>query len=253
MNKVTVLIPVHDPDGKYESFLIEALESIKNQDRTPDEVLLVANHLIPYLDHLKGLMGGEIELRFQKSSATSASGNINFGVEVATGELVRLLFQDDVLVGSGSLSSSLELLENRNSTWSVIGSQDWDDSSGKKLGKRYPKFSESLKSGINRIGAPSVVCFSKSKYMPMNTDLKYMFDCDWYLKMAHRNGIPVQINTIGVGIRVHEGQATQWAKLLLKKEKKVVRALHRKKVIFNNFSAKIYCNCSDKKMEPDSL
>ena len=253
MNKVTVLIPVHDPDGMYENFLIEVLESIKNQDRTPDEVLLVANHLIPYLERLKVLMGQEIEFRFQKSSATSASENINYGVEVAKGELIRLLFQDDILLGSRSLSSSLERLESGNSNWSVIGSQDWNDSSGKKLGKRYPKFSESLKSGINRIGAPSVVSFIKSKFVPMNTDLKYMFDCDWYLKMAHRNGIPVQINTIGVGIRIHEGQATQWAKVLLKNEKQVVRASHKKKVIFHNLSATRYCICLGAKTELDTL
>jgi hypothetical protein len=160
--------------------------------------------------------------------STSAPENINFGVQEAKGDLIRILFQDDSLSNPNSLEQSISGLDNHVHRWSVIGSVDIDLISGKKLSQRIPKFTESLVSGVNIIGAPSVVCFRKDSYIPMNLELRYMFDCDWYLRMAHRNGLPFEVQGYGVNIGVHQGQATNWAKNLLKTEKRIVKKNHRR-------------------------
>jgi hypothetical protein len=77
-----------------------------------------------------------------------------------------------------------------------------------------------------------VVTFETEFFVPFDNQLHYMFDCDWYLSMAHYFGKPVEIKNVGVTIRRHSGQATIWAKSLLKKEKTVVRAKHRKVEFF---------------------
>ncbi len=48
MSTVTLLIPVHDPSQEYESLILNALRSVAEQTRQPDEVLVVANHKIGY-------------------------------------------------------------------------------------------------------------------------------------------------------------------------------------------------------------
>jgi hypothetical protein len=226
VSTTTILIPVHDPEGKYETFLTQALDSILLQNKIPDQVLLVANHPLSYLENLLKKTEKRLNLEFKQSAAQSAAENINFGVGLASGEYIKLLFQDDLLNGSGSFESSIRYLEQGKYSWAVTGSQDWEDDSGKMLRWRYPKFGESLRSGINRVGAPSVASFRKSEFIEMNPQLKYMFDCDWYLRMAHRHGSPKQVREIGVLIRIHGGQATSWAKSLLSKEKRVVKKAH---------------------------
>jgi glycosyltransferase involved in cell wall biosynthesis len=234
VSTVTILIPVHDPNREYENLIHNALESISKQDLQPVEVLIVANHEMNYLDETFESFGHVLNLRILKSDAQSAPENINFGVNQADSRFVRLLFQDDYLSGSKSLSYSVSPLESGKGKWSVIGSVGVDLLSGRIYKSVIPKFTEKLSSGKNLIGAPSVVCFEKDTYVPMNIDLKFMFDCDWYLRMAHRFGPPVEVQEFGVGIGIHEGQATNWAQNLLSFEKRTVKKHHRKKFFGEN-------------------
>jgi hypothetical protein len=172
-----------------------------------------------------------LKLRVLKSDAQSAPENINFGVNQAKSEFVRILFQDDYLLGSKSLSHSLSPLENGEGRWSVIGSLGIDLLSGKIQILVTPKFSEKLSSGKNQIGAPSVVCFEKKYYVSMNDNLKFLFDCDWYLRMAHHVGPPVEVRESGVGVGIHLGQATNWAKNFFAVEKRIVKKYHRKRLL----------------------
>ena len=231
MSTVTLLIPVHDPNQEYENLISNALKSVSNQTRQPDEVLLVANHELSYLSKLQDSLGETLELKFLKSEAQSAPENINFGVFHATSKFIRLLFQDDELSGSESLNHSMAPLESGEYKWSVIGSVGINLVSGEILSYVTPKFTEKLSSGKNLIGAPSVVCFEKDAYTYMDKDLKFMFDCDWYLRMAHRFGPPVEVQEFAVNIGIHKGQATNWAQSLFTIEKRIVKKQHRRKFL----------------------
>ena len=231
MSSVTILIPVHDPNHEYESLIHIALESVSKQSRQPDEVLLVANHEMKYLKKTLDSFGKILKIKLLKSDAQSAPENINFGVNQAKSKFVRILFQDDYLLGSKSLSHSVSPLERGEGKWSVIGSQGVDLLSGKIQIFLTPKFTEKLSSGKNQIGAPSVVCFEKKYYVSMNKDLKFLFDCDWYLRMAHHFGPPIEVREFGVGISIHSGQATNWAQNFFEVERRIVKKYHRKRLL----------------------
>lgn len=230
MASVTILIPVHDPHQEYENLIHNALESVRRQSRQPDEVLLVANHEMEYLRKTLDSFSKIFKLRLLKSDAKSAPENINFGVNQASSKYVRILFQDDYLLGGESLRYSVSPLESGEGKWSVIGSLGVDLLSGEIQTFVTPKFSEKLSFGKNLIGAPSVVCFEKKYYVPMKKDLKFLFDCDWYLRMAHHFGPPVEVQEFGVGVNIHLGQATNWAKNLFAVEKRLVKNYHRKRL-----------------------
>jgi glycosyltransferase involved in cell wall biosynthesis len=234
---VTLLIPIHDPNQEHETLVHAALYSVSQQTRQPDEILLVANHDIGYFNTIQDSFSEILNLRFLKSDAQSAPENINFGVKYAKGKFIRLLFQDDQLSNSESLNQSISLLESSEFKWSVIGSAGIDLISGEIFPRVTPVFSEELSLGINSIGAPSVVCFEKDFYIPMNKDLKYMFDCDWYLRMAHRFGPPLEVQEVGVNIGIHQAQATNWAKNLAKIENRIVKKHHRKRIFAK------HCSC----------
>jgi hypothetical protein len=244
LQTVTVLIPVHDPDHKYQGFISEALASVSMQSINPEQVLLVSNHNLPYLDGLKEKYSEVLTIDHLISSATSATENINFGVANSIGDFVKLLFQDDKLIGKDCLEVSRAPLLEGSVKWSVMGSADVNEDSGVVLSSRYPEYSERLSSGINRIGAPSVVCFARESYLDMDESLEYMFDCDWYLLMSHHFGNPFQIQKIGIHVRIHPGQATNWAKKRLGLEKRYVKKKHHVKLL-SVFRKHKRCSCCE--------
>lgn len=242
---LVVLIPVHDPKIQYKSFLEQAILSIMTQTIRPKSVLLVANHDVPYLKHLEA-RAADLKIRFHLSGAASAAENINFGVARSEGHFTKILFQDDLLSHDKALEESVTALSTSGKKWSVSGSRDWDETADKFFKPMAPRFTEKLDRGINTIGAPSVVTFETAYFTPFDNRLHYMFDCDWYLSMAHHFGKPVEIKNVGVTIRRHSGQATLWAKSLLKKEKTVVRANH-KRVKFLSCRHPENCSCTQDK------
>jgi hypothetical protein len=228
INEVVVVIPVHDPNYKYMGFLRDALDSLASQNILPKEVLIVANHDLPYFEELAMPSQKGLNLRFLKSEAQGAAGNLNFAVSNSSARYTKILFQDDFLAHDEALEESVSALSTSGKKWSVIGSGDWDETANTLFKPVIPKYTERLDRGVNTIGAPSVVTFETQYFIPFDNRLHYMFDCDWYLSMAHHFGKPVEIKNVGVTIRRHSGQATIWAKSLLKKEKTVVRAKHKR-------------------------
>jgi hypothetical protein len=167
-------------------------------------------------------------LRFLRSDGQGAGENINFAVANSAGKYTKILFQDDFLAHDKALETSVNALLTSGKKWSVIGSCDWEEDGNKFFRPVIPKYTERLDRGINTIGAPSVVTFETNYFVPFDNRLHYMFDCDWYLSMAHKFGKPVEIKDVALTIRRHSGQATTWAKGLLGREKPLVMAKHRR-------------------------
>lgn len=242
MVSLSVLIPVHDPDQEYEEYISDALSSISIQKHQPDQVLLVANHDISYLESLRLRFRDTLKIDFKISQANSAAENINFGVRESRGQFVKLLFQDDKLIGDDCLTESLRPLLNNRFKWSVVGSVSVDRATEEIVSSIFAKYTRSIILGTNLIGAPSVVCFNKDFYVPMDPQLKYMFDCDWYLKMAHNFGKPFEVQKIAVDIGVHDGQATHWAKDLSNLELQILNRNHKRKSFLPRLN-KVNCTC----------
>ncbi len=203
------------------------MASLAEQSMPPAELVLTANHDIPYFDSLVARAGARFPVVFFRNAATNAPANLNSAVAHCSSSVVKVLFQDDYLLGQASLSSSYAALQNSPSGWVVSAFDHIDNQSLRVIRPMTPKFTKSLVRGINRIGAPSVVIFQKERYIDCDESLKYTFDCDWYLLMSHKWGRPGVNPSLSIRIRLHDAQATHWAKRLLRHDKAVMAAKHR--------------------------
>jgi hypothetical protein len=220
----SVVIPVHDPMGEYAGFLTSLLESVCMQSVAPIEVVLSANHKIPYLEKLNQNFCDRLELVFLENSATTAPDNINFGVSRSKGEIIKLVFQDDFFINEQVLLSSQNL--NEQSPWRVFASTKANHDGNLLDLHLFPSIRADLRDGINLIGPPSAVAFKKSHFIKMDNRMPYLFDIDWYLLMLHKHGLPTIETTPSIGVRHHAGQATHWAKKGKRKELRMLRSKH---------------------------
>lgn len=225
--KLSLLVPVHDPEGVYGSFLADLVSSVLVQSRLPDEVLFVSNHPIAYQQKLVDQAGTDLQLRFERTTAQNAPENINAGVQLVQGRITKILFQDDYLRGLDSLETTMAELEKSGRFWITTGCNHLSEGRGEHS-PHSPRISRKLLQGANYIGAPSVVAFRTEAYQRMDTTLRYVFDCDWYLRMWHAHGRPAVIRGTMVTIRLHAGQATHWAKELLGEEVERMKSSHER-------------------------
>jgi glycosyltransferase involved in cell wall biosynthesis len=216
---VSVLVPVHDPEGDLSNFLIRLLTSLDEQTLKPMEVVIISNHDLHYEQTLLSSFSSKLNLMFITQDSRGAAENINTGVQACSGQLIKLLFQDDFLCDADALQRQSGLLSGSESNWLVSACNTFDESKTMVSRVHIPRFTNRIAWAMNTIGAPSVVMFYREKFRPFDESLQYVFDCEWYLKMRHNFGEPVVSRTIDVTIGIHDGQATHWARKLLRNER----------------------------------
>lgn len=224
---LSVCVPVHDPEGAYASYLEALVYSVALQDQPPDELVLASNHAIRNRATLKSIVGDRFELVFIRTAATNAPANLNAAIRNCRSDFVKILFQDDILSARETLSSSLEAIKSESAAWCAVMFDHLEDASQKRVRPMLPKFSENLIRGRNRIGAPSVIMFSRAHWLEFDERMVFTFDCDWYLMMSHRWGPPAIDANLGVTVRLHAGQATHWAREMFKSETSMMKKKHR--------------------------
>lgn len=270
---LSIVIPLHDPTFDQEQRVMRMVDSIMSQSLTPDEVVMACSHRIPYLSEIERRIKAKTKLTFLLNSSTSAPENLNLAIKASSSSLVKILFQDDFLIGANHLEHLVRALTNSRSQWGVSSSSNFFEDlypfryrmlqrwrgveaylrlpqvapglvpSRKGFFRKSPtpKFSESLSRGMNQIGMPSAVIFRKAAFIAFDERLKYLFDCEWYLSMKHKFGKPLIIPRTRVGIAIHLSQATHWAKSFLESEMALVKQKHYRQ--FTGFLKPRACIC----------
>jgi hypothetical protein len=255
---LSIVVPLYDPNFDQEQRVMRMVDSIMSQSIIPDEVVMTCSHQIPYLNEIEKRIKAKTKLTFLLNSSTSAPENLNLAINASSSSLVKILFQDDFLIGANHLELLIRALTDSRSHWGVsYGSYFYEEiyifryrmlqrwrrveellrlpqvapsiGPGRKGFLRKsptPRFKESLSKGVNQIGMPSVVILRKEPLIAFDERLKYLFDCEWYLSMKHKFGKPLIIPDARVGIAIHSGQATHWAKSLLEPETVLVERKH---------------------------
>ena len=227
MNRaISVVTPYFDPTGKDFWMLKELVSSVAQQTIAPVELVISSVHPVANYLELDGLSQDKFSIRVIKSVARNAPENINFAVSAATGAVVKLLFHDDLLANSMSLEKTLEHLEVSGREWAVAGSLNFSADLSRTFTPNIPRFSRWMAFGGNTLGAPSAVTFYRESYRPIDPDLAFLYDCEWYLSMRKANGEPALMKDVEVLVRIHEGQATNTVKNLRWVESRTVFGKH---------------------------
>ena len=122
--------------------------------------------------------------------------------------------------------------------WHVSSSIHFQQSTSQFINKFKPRMSNALLDGKNYISSPSVVTLKSIALVDFCPNLDYLMDCEWYLRMSHNFGLPVFGKLVLVANRLHEDQATHWAKNSIITESKLAKHLHD-----NHKMNSMHCKC----------
>lgn len=235
---LSVCIPLHDPETQNEAFLREGLDSLVHQSARPSQVVLTSSTDIHYVGQIVNDYEKFFEIAYEIRKTNGASMNFNNCVALANRTYVQLLCQDDFIKSTHYLSQTYKKLARSGRKWQIAGSRHFEQNIQRFDRRIIPKYSDKLIFGVNTIGAPSVVSFYRTAFIPFDTQLHYMYDCDWYVKMFHGWGKPLVARKDAIGIRIHGNQSTHGVSQLLEEEIEIAKRNH-------SVSPGVNCKCID--------
>lgn len=232
------LISICIPTYNGEKYLQETLDSIEVQTYPNIEVIISDDNSIDKtLDIIKKFrLSSKFPIFLYHHEPQGIGSNWNHCIKKANGELIKFLFQDDVMEynciermvsvysenpQASLIASKRSFIIEQNATGETTN--NWIERYGdlqiglqqkKKdvliLDKLIFKRSDFRKSPLNKIGEPSVVLFRKNIVNEIGyfrTDLKQILDYEYWYRILKKNTILI-INEPLVKFRIHEDQAT---------------------------------------------
>ena len=212
--KVSICIPCYEMGGNGPMLLGECLNSILIQRYQNIEVIisddskdpnLIYDVYLKFRDLIK-----DIKYFSNADSIGKASANLNNAIRKSSGDIIKILFQDDLLYSELSIGYIVDsFLKNPNEKW--IATSCCHTSNGQTTyNHRNPSVTDNILEGNNQIGSPSVIAFTREcSEVEFDPEFNWLMDCDFYYRMIKSKGGPKLIYITTVVIRRWSGQMTE--------------------------------------------
>lgn len=199
MVKISLVVPIYEMDNAQE-LLERNLKSINIQGFDDYEIVISDDSDNDQLQ--VWLSKFDLPIRYFKNKNHSMANNTNNALDHATGELVKILFQDDYFYDSRSLENIIKYF-TPNTRWLVTGCTHTMDGSN-FFNDHRPYYSESE----NTIGSPSVLTFKNQKTIRFDPNFSWVLDLDLYRQFYRKYGKPKIYDAVNVVIGIGTHQTT---------------------------------------------
>lgn len=192
----SIAIPTYGYNGKGGDFIDFSLNIISKQTFNDYEVVISDHSTDETIKNICEKYSCKINIKYLTCEIGRGvtSPNINNAIRNCNGKWIKLLFQDDFLLGYDSLKE-LHASINENMSWvatSFVHSPD-----GTRLERPFlPTWNSEIWKGYNTIGCPSVIAFKNNSDVFFDDNLNWLMDVDFYKNLFNRYGEPSIINKI---------------------------------------------------------
>ena len=206
--KISIAIPTWESYGKGAEFLDDLLRTIEIQTFKDYEVCIsdhsednsIFDKVVEFEDR--------IDFCYEKNKNNKGNGpaNTNRAIKMCSGEIVKVMFQDDFFYDDEALEKIVNEFDNSDKMWLVNGCNHTQDDGQSFYWEMYPTGNDKLLEGVNTISSPSVLSFRKEVENRFDETLVYFMDCEFYYGMNDKHGQPIFLNDVLVSNRVGDHQ-----------------------------------------------
>ena len=184
--KLSIAIPTYEMKGQGIAFLRRNLDSINRQvlkETIIAEVVISDHSQNNEIEDFAKQYLANFPMKYCKNTKLrgSISANTNFAIEQCTGDYVKILFQDDLLVEINYLETITNLLLKYPVDFILTGASHTSNGID-FFDAMAPKRNEFILFGENTISSPSTLTMRQSLIQEIQFDdhLKLLMDCDFY-------------------------------------------------------------------------
>jgi glycosyltransferase involved in cell wall biosynthesis len=110
------------------------------------------------------------------------ASNLNNSIKNSSGEVIKLLMQDDYIIDNTALESIVQIFNDPGVNWLACGCYSgWSDLDYNAMIPRYD--GDSISKCVNTIGSPSVISIRNRDVQYFDESLSWVVDLDYYKKM----------------------------------------------------------------------
>jgi len=208
--KISIAIPTWEFNGRGSEYLNDLLRTIQIQSYKDFEVCIsdhsVDNEVLKELKQFEG----KFKIVYDKNENDRGNGpaNTNKAIQMCSGDIIKVMFQDDFFYDTESLEKIHSEFEQSDSMWLVNGCNHTKDDGYNFYWEMFPKWNDKIIEGVNSISSPSVLsmrreCFDKVRF---DEKLVMMMDCDYYYNLKSNFGEPIYLDDVLITNRVHQNQ-----------------------------------------------
>jgi len=225
--KISVCIPIYEQRGLGKQFLKHNLDVLSEQTFDDFEVIVT--------DDSTYFVQGSMQLLcnlypfvkyFRNTGKKGIASNTNFAMSKATGELIKIIYQDDFLYNKDSLQ---DIWDNFKGNWMITACESTEN--GKIFIRPfYPHYNPDIYLGNNTISSPSVLTVRNHNHLLFDENLSMLIDVDYYKRLYDKFGEPTILNKINVvnSIGSHQ-ESMNITPEQMDKERKYVRNKYNQK------------------------
>ena len=219
---LSIAIPTYEMLGKGVEFL-EYQFNIFLQKSFKDFEVVVSDHSLN--ESIKALCKkykDTLNIIYIKNELNrgNSSANINNAIKCCSGDIIKILFQDDFLYKNTSLEKIYKTFTSEV-VWAVTGSKT---TSGAKM---VPRYGLNIHHGVNTISSPSVLAIRNYKPLLFDENLIYLMDVEYYKRLYDTFGLPQILDDCLVVNRLWSGQVQQnIATETIRQELNYVKKIH---------------------------
>lgn len=208
MPKISICIPTRKGTHKDDMYLRELFSSISEQTFNDYEVCLSDQSKDDSFLKICEEYSDLFLIRYYKNDNDDGGpSNTNSSIEMAEGEIIKIIFQDDFFYSPTSLHEIYDEFKKTDSMWLVSGCNHVN---GTSLNGFYnymtPKWNKDIIKGVNTISSPSVLSIRSSVIERFDSNVPHLMDCEYYYNLYEKYGEPIYINNVHITNRVHETQ-----------------------------------------------
>ena len=230
--KVSILVPTHNLKGKQIKFMKKTLPIIFNQTYKNFEIIITDNNdttetkdflYNDFKDYYLSTNPSQFnidafdinKIKYTYCERKGWSPNHNHGLDFCTGDLIKILHQDNYFLNQFSLENIVAAFNNNNIIWLVSSywHEDENNPDNKLYRKHVPKYTDKIVNGENLIGDPSCLTIKKEYVLKFNKSMKYYVDIDYYFNLKQKFGLPFILEIPNIVVLQHSEQVTNIMKI----------------------------------------
>lgn len=226
--KISICIPTWEQHGYGVLYLTELLETIRNQTFKDFNVVISDHSINNDIKDVVDAFSDNLDIVYTKNNSKRGNGpaNTNNTLKFAVGEIVKIIFQDDLFYSNDALSIIHKTFEeNKNVKWLVNGCNHTND--GKNFFRpMVPSWNNEIWKGVNTISSPSVLAFINDKTTLFDENLTMLMDCEYYFQLFKKYGLPKIVDDILISNRMHPHQISSMYNRNINEEINYVKIKH---------------------------